>query len=40
MFAKFDDSSVSCLRDIIGGAKFKVGPNPLLRVICYCIAEI
>jgi len=41
--AKFDNSSFSRFRDIIGGAKFKMGPvtitTPLLRVICHPYAE-
>jgi len=38
MYAKFDDSSISHSRDIVGAPKFKVGhvtlTTPLLRVIC------
>jgi len=38
MYAKFDDSSFSRSRDVIGAPKFKMGrvilTTPLLRVIC------
>ena len=43
MYAKYDDSSFSRSRDIIGASKFKVGhvtlTMPLLRVICHQNAE-
>ena len=42
LYAKFDDSSFSRSRDIIGASRFKVGhvtlTMPLLRVICHCYA--
>jgi len=39
LYTKFDDSSFSCSKDIIGAQKFKVGHMTLttflLRVICH-----